>query len=426
MTAKNLGDILLEQGVIDRATLDRALTLQNRRLGEILIEEKLADPVAIASALKFQARSTQGQAQNNLSVQIRDLDEILQRVELIEESVTRSESANPVLTKLYSLRQQVESLLVEPVEPMLKKARFLAEKTAVELGKKVQCTFAGADLVIDRMLVEELSNMTLHLVRNAVFHGIETPELRTNQYKNPEGAVHISLTTHGGFLHLRVADDGAGIDLKKVHQKAVQKGYLSENSTFEQIDKESLCRILFTPGFSTVETVSSVSGRGVGLDAVEATAIRLGGEVLVDFNPGKGAIFTVKVPLRYVCMSVLPMRAGSQWVAIPASDVLSFEDAVANDECLVASELFGFLGDSTQTSENTPIVKDRRSVFWKFDEVRQPEYVLVRESSTFAKGAHGVLGGARLQDGKNMLLLDLEVLASILKPKKGPIAGLDA
>lgn len=407
MTAKNLGDILLEQGVIDQTALDRALQLQNRRLGEILIEEKLADPVAIANALKFQARFTTPQRSNRLFVEARALEDLLLRLEAIEDELATT-TKRPVA--LNSLRNAVETLLIEPVETLLKKAEWIAARSATELHKKISFSAEGGGLVIDRSLIDDLSDIILHLVRNAADHGIESPETRLANGKPAEGTVHLQLSLSEGKLVFSLTDDGRGIDDEKVFARALATGLIKK--TRAETTAEELHKFLFTPGFSTAEVVTASSGRGVGLDVVEATVIRLGGDVKVESKKGKGCTFSIRVPLHYARLSVVPLRVGKEWIAVNAADIATIEESSANvSGALQPSSLFK---DEHQTSSATAalaIMTDGTK--WTFDEVGQPELVLVRETSAFAKGSHGVVGSARLSTGQNVLLIDLGLLKHI-------------
>ena len=175
MTAKNLGEILIEQGVIDREALDRALRIQGRRLGEILIQEHLADPIAIAQALKFQARAKPGRRSARLNVDATALDAILARIENLEDGLPATGAAFiGVAPALASLRDTVELLMLEPLDTLTARAHLIAKQAGSEAGKPVAVTIQGGGLVVDRAIVEDLADVILHLVRNAVDHGIET------------------------------------------------------------------------------------------------------------------------------------------------------------------------------------------------------------------------------------------------------------
>lgn len=410
MTAKNLGEILIEQGVIDREALDAALRIQGRRLGEILIEENLADPVSIANALKFQARASTQRRSNRLSIDISALDDLLLRLEAIEDELG-DRAAVPL--SLISLRNAVELLLVQPIDHLFKRVNLTASHTAEELKKKVNIVCEGGGLIIDRSLVEDLSDIILHLVRNAVDHGLETPEGRVKAGKSEDGLVRLNLSSIEGKLVLNLTDDGRGIDEDKLYAAAVAAQLVTKAR--DEISRDELFRVLFTPGFSLAENVSKTSGRGVGLDVVEATAMRLGGNVTVHSRLGSGCTFTVTVPLRYARMSILPLRIFDEWIVVNAADIASVEVSHDIEGALSPASLFGEKMAGHVSARPSLIVRTVDGIRWAFDEAGQPEHVMVRESSNFAKKAHGVVGNTRLSSGRGMLVVDLSHLVAIAK-----------
>lgn len=417
MGSKNLGEILLEQGVIDREALDRALQLQHRRLGEILIEEQLADPVEIAQALKLQARSQVARHPGHYSIDSSALDSMLLRLEAIEDQIVSRSAAieeDVVFASIVSLRKSIEHTLLMPAKVVFQKASWVLRQSAAELGKKVELRCEGGELDIDRALVGELSDVVLHLIRNAVDHGIEPAEVRLSRGKADYGTVTINIAAVPGLLTLSVSDDGGGIDEDSVYTKAVACGLL--DASRDTMSAESLHHLLFTPGFSTRAESSRFSGRGVGLDVVEAAAIRLRGSVRVLSNKKQGAMFSISVPLPCARFTVLPLRMGDEWIAVNAAEVASIEEARCVAGLLSARSLFPL--DSADTSFGIGAVKVKwhNGSCWAFEEVGRSEDVLVRESSVASQGANGVIGGVRLACGRSMLLVDLGVFESRVQP----------
>ena len=410
MTTKNLGEILIEQGVIDREALDTALRIQSRRLGEILIEENLADPISIANALKFQARGSTQRRSSRLSIDIAALDDLLLRLEAIEDELG-DRAAVPL--SLISLRNAIEMLLVQPIDQLFKRVTWTAAHTAEELGKKLDVVCEGGGLIIDRSLVDDLSDIVLHLVRNAVDHGLESPEQRVRAGKAETGLVRLSLASVEGKLVLSLTDDGRGIDEDKLYDAAVASGLV--NKSRDALTRDELFRVLFTPGFSLAENVSKTSGRGVGLDVVEATSLRLGGSVSVHSRLGSGCTFTVTVPLRYARMSVLPLRIADEWIAVNAATVATVEKSEDLSDALSPASLFGDKMADHVFALPALVVRAIDGTRWLFDEAAQPEHVMVRESSSFAKKAHGVVGNTRLSSGRSMLVVDLSYLVALAK-----------
>jgi two-component system chemotaxis sensor kinase CheA len=406
MGAKNLGEILVEQGAITGEALTRALQIQNRRLGEILIQERLADPIVIANALKAQARAQGKKPGARLAVDSRLLDDLLRRLELVEDELAVAGlRAITSYSSVTGARQSVEALLVEPIDNIFEKASRAADMAARELKKRARVIVEGRGLVVDRRLVDELSDLVLHLVRNAVDHGLEEPKEREAAGKPAQAVITVSVRASRGKLELVVRDDGRGIDEEKVREIATGKGFLKGRPP-ESVSREELFKLLFTPGFSTAGEVSTLSGRGVGLDVVEAGAMRLGGEVSVESEWGKGSAFRVVVPLRYLRMNVVPVRAGDRWVAVASDKVGRVGTPDKTDGMCSGASLFG--ADVERDPAATVVeVEYSGGARWAFDEVKQSESVLVRDATALSQGVPGVLGGARLQDGSEVLLLDL-------------------
>ena len=217
----------------------------------------------------------------------------------------------------------LDALLALQVQPlhgfMLTLARH-ARELARSLGREVEVDLVGEETRLDRRIVRELEDALIHMVRNAVDHGIEPPALREAAGKPRSGHIHLEAQATGARVHLSLADDGAGIDPVKVAAAAVEAG-LIEPSRVATIPRDEVLRLLFTPGFSTRHEVSEVSGRGVGLDAVAAAAARVGGNASIDSEPGRGTRVSIDVPAAKRGEVVLLLRAGNLRFALPSAAV---------------------------------------------------------------------------------------------------------
>lgn len=211
---------------------------------------------------------------------------------------------------------QVLTLQVQPVRPFLLSLARHARELARSLGRELVVEVAGEDTRLDRRIARELEESLLHLVRNAVDHGIEPPEERTAAGKSATGRIRISAGGSGSRVRLTLEDDGMGIDPGKVIEQAIQVG-LIDRASVKAMSKTEILRLLFAPGFSTRLTVSEISGRGVGLDVVASAVIRVGGEVFLSSEPGKGTRVTLEVPLARRGEQVLLMKVGQLRLACP-------------------------------------------------------------------------------------------------------------
>jgi two-component system chemotaxis sensor kinase CheA len=222
-----------------------------------------------------------------------------------------------------SAEEQLEKMLSLQLQPMrgflLSFARY-ARELARSLKREVEVELEGEETRLDRRIARELEEALLHLVRNAVDHGIESPEVREARGKAKAGRISIKALADGPRVRLVIADDGGGIDTQRVLEHAVEVGLVDAASASAMGKKEAL-RLLFAPGFSTRKQVSEISGRGVGLDVVATIVNRVGGEVFVDTEPRQGTTFTLEVPVARRGESVMLLRVGQLRIALPAAVV---------------------------------------------------------------------------------------------------------
>ncbi len=222
-----------------------------------------------------------------------------------------------------SAEEQLEKMLSLQLQPMrgflLSFARY-ARELARSLKREVEVELEGEETRLDRRIARELEEALLHLVRNSVDHGIESPEVREARGKPKAGRIRIKALADGPRVRLIIEDDGGGIDIQRVLQHAVEVG-LVDAATAAGMGKKEALRLLFAPGFSTRKQVSEISGRGVGLDVVATAVNRVGGEVFVETEPRRGTTFTLEVPVARRGESVMLLRVGQLRIALPAAVV---------------------------------------------------------------------------------------------------------
>ncbi|MFP5249173.1 MAG: chemotaxis protein CheW, partial [Acidobacteriota bacterium] len=260
---------------------------------------------------------------------------------------TTSQRLNLITTEL---QEGVMKTRMQPIGMVWNKLPRVVRDMAVSLGKHIRLEMDGADTELDRTIIEAIKDPLVHLVRNSCDHGIEPPEARARAGKPPEGRLTLRAYHEGGQVNIEIGDDGAGIDVARVKQKAVEKGLLRSEQAEKLSDREAL-NLIFLPGFSTAQTVTNVSGRGVGMDVVKSNIEKIGGVVDVFSRPGEGSTVKLKIPLTLAIIPGLVITSGGERFVIPQVSLL---------------ELIRLEGDSSEKHieqvHGTPVYRRRGSL----------------------------------------------------------------
>ncbi len=219
------------------------------------------------------------------------------------------------------LQEGVMKTRMQPIGNAWAKFPRLIRDLSLELSKKIDLKMVGAETELDRQLLEMIKDPLTHMVRNSCDHGLENPEQRRAAGKPETGLVTLSAYHEGGHIIIEISDDGRGINLERVKQKALENGLASE-ADIAQMSEKQIAQFIFRAGFSTAEKVTSVSGRGVGMDVVRANIEKIGGTVELESRPGFGSTFHIKIPLTLAIVSVLIVEASGQRFAIPQINVV--------------------------------------------------------------------------------------------------------
>jgi two-component system chemotaxis sensor kinase CheA len=218
------------------------------------------------------------------------------------------------------LQSAVMKARMQPVGRVFQKYSRLARDVSRQLGKDVELVIEGAETEVDKSILEELNDPLIHLVRNAVDHGIETIADRTAYGKNPKGIVNLSARQTGDHIVIEIQDDGRGMRPEIIREKAVEKGLISAEEAGQLSVQESL-QLIFLPGFSTKDQISDISGRGVGMDVVKTNIQRLNGRIEIQSEPGQGSTITILLPLTLAILPVLMLKLEEQIYSLPLSCV---------------------------------------------------------------------------------------------------------
>src|SRR5699024_2500535 len=208
-----------------------------------------------------------------------------------------------------------------PVETVFNRFPTMVRQLVRELNKKVNLEIVGAETELDRTVIDEIGDPLVHLIRNALDHGIEMPEERVANGKPEEGTVRLSAYHSGNHVFIELEDDGAGINREKVLNKAISNGLVSEEEASTLTDQQ-VAQFILASGFSTAEVISDVSGRGVGLDVVRTTIESLGGHITIESKEGAGSLFRIQLPLTLSIISVMLVQLREEVYAVPMSSII--------------------------------------------------------------------------------------------------------
>ncbi len=353
------------------------------------------------------------------------------RIERVHDDLMRelTESTDQLGLLTSELQQQVMKVRMVPVAHVFQKFPRMVRDLTRQLGKSARLEVSGEETELDKMLVEAVSEPLMHLVRNAIDHGIEPPAERARASKPVEGVIRISAYHRGSMMYIEVEDDGRGIDPRAVKEAAVEKGLVSREEA-AAMDEARAIDLIFRAGLTTAKAVSDLSGRGVGLDVVREGIARLNGSVVVESRVGTGTRFRVGLPLTLAIINVLLVSKGRESFAIPLAAVLEMLSArkeeirhVGNREILDlrGSPLFlvrldnvlGLPEDTWLEGEGLPVVvigTERRRIGLVVDRLVGKHEVVIKNLGTILLQVPFVLGSTILGDGRVILILDPQEL----------------
>jgi two-component system, chemotaxis family, sensor kinase CheA len=333
------------------------------------------------------------------------------------------ESVNQLDMLVVNLQNAVMNTRMQPIGRLFKKYPRLARDLARQLGKDVELELVGESTEIDKTMIEDLNDPLVHLVRNAVDHGVESPEQRAAAGKPSKSVVQLSARQEGDHIVITIADDGKGMSAEVLRSKAVQKGLITDEAASALTEDESL-KLIFMPGFSTKEEVSSVSGRGVGMDVVNTNIMKLNGSIEIKSIPGKGSMFVILLPLTLAILPVLLVRLSDQPFAVPLSmvrEIMSVEPAgqqlisgkptmVVRGEVLPVLSLAKLIGwqDSGKSEVGVLMQLGNYSFILTADGFDGHDDVVIKSLDTFRP--KGVAGVTMSSEGKIVLILDIKEL----------------
>lgn len=416
---RRLGEILITRGVVKERDIEEALSGKNNAVKQtdtIRVDVNLLESqMNLISELVLLRNQL---LQKSANAQDRELDTTVHGLNLVTSE----------------LRKNVMKARMQPVSGLYEKLPRLVRDISKDLGKKVQLETHGGETELDKTLLEAIKDPVTHILRNSMDHGIEVPKKRVDAGKSEEGTIRVRAYHEGGNFHLELADDGAGIDVERVKAKAIEKGILNAGQAQKMTESEAQA-LLFAPGFSTAEKVTSVSGRGVGMDVVKTNIERIGGLVKLESEKGKGTTVHLEIPLTLATIPALTVVSARNVFAIPQAALVEMlyvdaEQVKERIEDINGAHMLRFRGavlpllslrkqfeltggkEESDGSAHIAVVQcEGRQFGIQVDVIRHNEEIVIKPLEKHFKKIGMFAGAAILGDGSVALILDLVALA---------------
>lgn len=442
-TNRPVGEILVQKKALSQQTLEQALDKQKaehqKKIGQILIENGFTGSRQVSAALREQKKEVSQKTDLQVKVDTLKLDSL---VDLTGELViaqsmlrqhpyllnARDQRLMHTLGQLNqitsSLQTMTMSLRMVPIKSTFQKMLRLVRDLAKSSDKQIQLVMTGEETEIDRNVVDELYEPMVHMIRNSVDHGLETPDEREIAGKSATGTIELKAYHKGGNIVVEITDDGRGLNRDRILEKARTKALIDDDC---QLSDQEIYNLIFQPGFSTAQAVTEISGRGVGMDVVKKAIERLRGRVDIQTVDGKGSTFYISLPLTLAIIEGMLVRVGQERYVIPALSIIeSFRPTP--EQCstvehagemilsrgklipLVRLEtILGTSSDARQPWEGLVVIVeyDGRRMGLLLDELLGKEEIVIKSMGEALKNVRGIAGGAILGDGRVGLILDI-------------------
>jgi two-component system chemotaxis sensor kinase CheA len=434
-----LGDILIRCGSVTARELESALQTQKmseapQPIGSILVEQGRVAPQVVEVALAKQKQTKDSKAQENQSIRV-DAEKLDRLINLVGELIIAAAGANLLARRTQNLALQesnsILSSLVEEVRDSALQLRMVkiggtftrfkrvVHDVAHELGKDIELRTNGEDTELDKTVVEKIGDPLMHLVRNAIDHGIESPEARAERGKPAQGTVTLNAYHDSGSIVIEVSDDGGGLKRDKILSKAIERGLVTAE---ENLSDAEIYGLIFEPGFSTAEQITNLSGRGVGMDVVKRNITALRGSVEIDSEYGHGTTVTVRLPLTLAIINGFQVGVGKSVFVIPldmVDECVKFSAEANHDYTDLRGEVLPFIrlrelfelpGDPPQR-QNIVVVKHAGMKFGLVvDTLMGEAQTVIKPLSKMFTQVKGISGSSILGSGDVALILDVPVL----------------
>ncbi len=337
--------------------------------------------------------------------------------------------------RLAELQNQVLEVRMVPIGQIFTRLAQIVRRYSHEIGKQIELSVFGEDTELDKYLAEEIVDPLMHLIRNAIDHGIESPEERVRKGKKESGTIILKAYQKGNHVVIEVKDDGQGIDTDRVRKKAIEKGLIASD---EELLEKEIIDFIFVPGFSTKDVVTEVSGRGVGMDVVKDKLSALGGFAEVETARNAGTTFMLTLPITLAIIKALIVRVGQEKFTVPLTSmsetlIVEHKDIQTIEwkevyylrgemlPMVRASRFFAIEGDSTERSFAVVVGFGQRRVGLMVDELFGQHEIVIKSLGDYLKELRGFAGAAEIGKHEVVLVIDAEAIIddSVLKQKGG-------
>jgi two-component system chemotaxis sensor kinase CheA len=443
-----LGELLVGSGALTPQELEKALHEQRATtepnslatpLGEILVEQRSVEPALVQAALSKQSQIQAHKSKESRFVRV-DADKLDELINLVGELVIAGagasllaqrcqddalqEATSVVSGLVEDIRDSALRLRMVPIGETFNRFQRVVRDVSLELGKDIDLQISGADTELDKTVVEKIGDPLMHLLRNAMDHGIESPEVRLAAGKPAKGRLSLNAYHDSGSIVIEIADDGAGLDRERILQKALERGLLAPTATPSDQD---IYNLIFEPGFSTAAAVTSLSGRGVGMDVVKRNITALRGSVDLDSQAGQGTRVRIRLPLTLAIIDGFLVGVGQASYVVPLDMVqecleLTEEDRQATRErnylnlrgtvlpLVYLREQFNAGGRSGRR-ENVVVVRcGGQKAGLVVDELQGEFQTVIKPLGKLFSGLRGISGSTILGSGAVALILDVPTL----------------
>ena len=438
--AEKLGELLVRKGYIDEQTLEEALRSQeedhpDKKIGEILVEGESTGPEQVSSALEDQKKSRQG-SPSQVKVSTEKLDDLVDytgELVIAQAMLKQLAGGDPAFSKnitqlgqiISSIQNIAMSMRMIPIKSTFMKMIRLVRDLSKKSGKDVELHMDGENTEIDRNVVDAIYEPMVHMIRNSIDHGIEGTKERREAGKPDRGNIYLSAYHKGGNIVIEIRDDGKGLNKKRIREKAIAAGLISEEDTLTDSQTDNL---IMQPGFSTADKVTDVSGRGVGMDVVKEGVEKFRGSLDIDSKEGEGTRFTIRLPLTLAIIDGMLVRIGNEKFIIPIAAIDRSFQPLKKDCYTVESKgemvkgrngliplvrlerLCDIDAASPDPWESLVVVveskEEKRGIV--VDELLGKEEFVIKSLGANLENIPGFSGGAILGDGKVGLILDIQ------------------